>query len=512
MPVDSTKPEYNEFIERWQRCRDAFEGGDAVKKAGITYLPKLGSHKDYPQEYEAYKKRAEFYNATARTVEGLAGMMLQKSPNVIVPDIAKAHTKDITLSGISIEGFADMVSQETLLIGRSGILVDMPEDVAPGARPYWALYKAEDILSWKTKRIAGVDTLMQVVLREMTDVDGDDEFEVKQELRCRVLKIEGGIYQQDLWRKKIDSKANEWEIEKAGITPTKNKKPLTFIPFVFIGPNTTGAAIEKSPLLDLVDMNLSHYRTMADLEHGRHLTALPTPWVAGMQKPKKGEEIDIGSQAIWFLDTGGEAGMLEYTGQGLGALERADDNKRLKMASLGARLIEAQDGPAETATTTTMRHSGEHASLRRICQSVEAGMTMALRWHCWWFGAGIDLKAPKSDPSKIEASIEFNKEFFGVKISAPDLATLLAMLQAETISYKTFYQALQTGGFSRDGVDSDQELEDIDEDADRFAPEPPPELVPDEDKEPGDKKPGEKKPGKKKPKAKEEEPPPGEEK
>jgi hypothetical protein len=57
VPVDSTHPEYDENVTAWLRARDVFAGEDAVKAAGVRYLPRLDSQTD--DEYAAYRKGSE---------------------------------------------------------------------------------------------------------------------------------------------------------------------------------------------------------------------------------------------------------------------------------------------------------------------------------------------------------------------------------------------------------------------------------------------------------------------
>lgn len=67
MDVNSTHPQYDASLPAWSRARDVLAGEDAVKPAGQKYLPRLDSQSD--EEYEAYKARASFFGATARTLE-----------------------------------------------------------------------------------------------------------------------------------------------------------------------------------------------------------------------------------------------------------------------------------------------------------------------------------------------------------------------------------------------------------------------------------------------------------
>jgi len=40
MPVDSKHFEYEDREPQWKRCRDIYNGSDAVKNAGEEYLPR----------------------------------------------------------------------------------------------------------------------------------------------------------------------------------------------------------------------------------------------------------------------------------------------------------------------------------------------------------------------------------------------------------------------------------------------------------------------------------------
>jgi len=67
MGVTTMHPQYAEGESKWQKCRDAFDGGEAVKARGETYLPKLGGQNS--DDYDAYLERALYYNATARLLK-----------------------------------------------------------------------------------------------------------------------------------------------------------------------------------------------------------------------------------------------------------------------------------------------------------------------------------------------------------------------------------------------------------------------------------------------------------
>src|SRR3954451_16912177 len=91
MPVNNTHPDYDASLPDWLRGRDVLAGEDAVKSAGERYLPRLDSQSD--EEFLAYRKRASFFNATARSAEGFVGLIFRRAPFIKVPEVQGPRSK-----------------------------------------------------------------------------------------------------------------------------------------------------------------------------------------------------------------------------------------------------------------------------------------------------------------------------------------------------------------------------------------------------------------------------------
>jgi len=450
---------YERLAPQWERCRDCAAGVDAVKGKGVQYLPRLDSHLRNPEKYTEYKQRAMFYNATGRTIAGLSGAIFQKAPSIDPHnETALLHAKDITLTGEPLNDFSLRATREYLVCGRFGILIDMATVEAVEPRPYWTGYNAEDIVNWKFENMGGDKELVLAVLREYRDeVDPDDEFNIETVIQYRVLRLTPeGIYTQQVYTE-IKGQPGDDKKYAPGptLTPVRRGKPLDFIPF------SLPWAVNAPPLLDLVEVNLAHYRGTADLKHGLHFTALPTPWVSGQTDTNK--VLAIGSGTAWALDKDGKAGMLEFTGHGLGAIRQDLMDMQRQMATLGARLLEEAPHYAETALSVAMRHSSDYATLRMIGQTVEQQLSWALKVHVWWLGN-------ESLVAKLPANVELNKIFYDQSVTADELRALILALQGSTISYKTFYERLAATGWAREGITEEEEIEDIKKDGDQFKP------------------------------------------
>jgi hypothetical protein len=475
MPVDSTHPDYDASLDWWQRCRDAVAGSDAIKAAGETYLPKLGGQDQ--KRYDSYKLRAVWYNATSRTLQAMLGCQFRKPPTVAWPDALTLHLKDITLTGLSLPLFAYLLEREVWTTGRYGVLVDYPDPTtaAPGSRPKWIGYPAERIRNWQTRRVGEATVLSLVVLADdREDLDPADPFVPVITPQLRVLRLdEADLYVVDLYRQVTATDASgqartTWQLAET-FEPTIRGARIAYIPYRFFAPSGAEPTPEKPPLLDLVDLNLAHYRNAADLEHGRHYCGLPTPWVAGFNIDED-QELVIGSQAAWVAtDPAAHAGMLEFTGQGLGALEHALQEKEAKMAAIGARLIEEPKKDAETAETLRLRQSGEQSIVQTAGQVTGEGLTVCAAWHLAWLG--VDPEA---------ASIALNADFAAIPLSAPELTALWQVYQSGGMSWETFYYQLQKGEIARPDITAEQERHLIDTQGPARPPRPEPE--PDDEK------------------------------
>lgn len=449
--VSKTHPEYDAMATKWQRCRDTVAGNDAVKAAGTRYLPSL---KDQTTEdYEAYKTRAKWFGATWRTIQALTGMLFRRPPVVNVSESVSALLEDVTMSGVSFLTFAQQIAMECLTVGRVGILVDYPSQSTAGMtaaeaaklnlRPVMQRYEAENIINWKTAWIGNKTVLTLVVLTEEAALEGN-EFEHKTETRYRVLDLFNGAYRVRVFR--IDDKGEDEQIG-GDIFPVMSGKPLDFIPFFFLGVDDTTPQLDLPPLLDLVDLNLDHYRMSADHKHGLHFTGLPTGVITGYRPENENEKLYVGAAHFLVLpDPQAKASFLEYTGQGLGAIVQELERTEQQMAILGARLLTSEKKATETSQTAQIHRAGESSVLSSIASTISRALTQALTLFSKWAG------------SDNECTVELNQEFLPPEMTPQELATLLQGWQmgAPGLSDQGLFDILQ----KREVVASDATLEE----------------------------------------------------
>ena len=440
--INKRHPDSEEMLAIWEKCEDVREGQIAVHEAGNIYLPVLSGQSN--AEYQAYKRRAVFYGAMSRTVDAFSGMIMRVPPSV---DNQSPYLDDVTGHDCSLAEFTGEVLEEVLVTGFGGILVEhspmakavtLAQAQAAGARPYLALFDADSVINWRMdgKRIT------QLILEEEEYI-AKSEFEGEEQCFYRVLDLdELGNYRQ----RKFIEKDKYFVQVGDDIYPLMNGAYLKEIPFFFLGD-----ADELPLLIDLVDLNISHYMTTADLENGCHFTGIPQPWLAGVQLPD-GVTLSVGGVNAWvFPDPSAKAQYLEFSGQGLGALEKRLELKEKQMAALGAKML-SDSVTAETATGASLRSTGEFSVLAQLSDRVGKVLSRACSFMHQW--AGLQ-----------PVTIKLNTDYLPAKMTPQELQALVAAWQAGGISSMTLFNNLQQGELIANGVTFEEEQAQIAEQA-----------------------------------------------
>lgn len=443
--VTFTRPEYSAAQSRWRLVRDVCKGSETIKRAGTLYLPQPNAQDDRDENlrrYEAYVARAVFYGATGFTKNSLVGAVFRTWPTLTLPAVMDYVTQDVDGQGVSIYQQSQSVIGHLMEVGRHGLLVDYPsvqsgavsvaDSVAGGIRPTIASYNAECVINWKTRKVGGQHLLSLVVLKEVVDADTDDGFGIEPKTQYRVLRLTAdGLYQQELWVE-ADGFAEPTEVmiplDGAG-------QPWRVIPFTFVGSENNDCSIDDSPLYDMAEINVGHYRNSADYEEASFLVGQPQPWMSGLDEQWRDhlEEtgIYLGSRAPWLLPQGGQCGMMQAQPNSLA--KEAMDAKEEQMVALGARLIEAGSA-VKTATQADNESAAEHSVLSLVVSNVSEAYTLCLTWMAQFMRAS----------GKVEYKL--NQDFTQVTLDATVLTALFNAVQGGKVPETDFWQYLRDRG------------------------------------------------------------------
>ncbi len=438
MAVNTLHPSYIYRLDDWQKCRNVIEGDKAIKASGEKYVPKLSGQSD--PDYLTYLNRVNFTNATARTVDALTGLIFAKDIKVDTP-LSQEQLDSITNTKQSVYELAENVVSEVISVGRCGLLVDATSaniETRENGTPYVSVYKSEDIINWKYAD----NKLSLVVLKELSLTDTDDEFVQKIITNYRVLDLFEGKYRQRLFTELDKQYSATMEV-----FPTANGKYLSDIPFVCVGVQDLSLEPNKSPILDLVDTNITHFKYDIDRGNALHFVGIPTPYITGHNK-EEGESINLGSSNFVCLPmSDAKIGFLELKGEGIGALKEFIVDLVDRMAFLGAKLLKDDKNVGESAQAMELKQNSEKAILASIAKNVSLGIKYALQYYCDFVSENYS-----------DIVFELNTNFGIDKLSPEERKQLMLEWQGNAITYETYFNNMQKGGVISKDENSDDYL------------------------------------------------------
>ena len=467
--VDNKHKSWSDHQKDWQQIRDCIDGERCVKARTTEYLPHPSNTDKDQVRYDNYKLRANFFNVTGRTLVGLCGAVNRKPPSVLLDPSLEYMQENADGNGCSIQQCAKETLEEVVALGRCGLLVDFPvvgevpitkeQEEALRLQATIITYKAEEIINWRETIVGSQTVLKMVVLkREVQSHNADDVFLNETETEYRVLGLdEDGNYYQNIY---VEQKANnatgtgDFTLINTFYPRGADGKLLREIPFVFVGANNLKPNVDKSPLIDIVKLNLSHYRNSADYEESNFLLGQPTLLLTGLTQSWidtvwKNQAITIGARAAIKLPEGGDGKFLQINESG--ALEKAMRVKEEQMVALGARIITNDKKGVESAESIYLKQSGDASVLATIADNTGDAYTRAL------YFAGLFMGATG------ESFFGFNDDFFAIPLSREDAEKVMLLWQGGLYSKRDARMLLRQGEL----LDKDRTDEEIDDDIDQ---------------------------------------------
>lgn len=455
--VSFIRPELAKLLPMYKLIRDVLSGEVSVKGARTAYLPMPNQHDISPENtdrYDAYLKRAVFYNVARRTLKGMVGQVFAKEPEIQLPALLDPMITNADGSGVSIKQLAQKAMQLTVAYSRCGLLVDYPDTEESGGasvqalrdgyiRPTLSLFPAQNIINWRTASRGAEKVLTLVVIYETWCVQ-DDGFEMKNSGQFRVLRLDdNGEYVQEIWREP-EPTSNDGEriprgnfVEHLTLRPRDaNGQPLTTIPFMFIGGENNDDSPDNPAFYDLAALNVAHYRNSADYEESCYITGQATPVLVGLTEEWAcnvlGGKINFGSRGGIMLPEGGNAMLLQASANSMSM--EAMQAKERQMVALGAKLVE-QKQVQRTATEAGLESAAETSSLAVMTNNVSDAFEWALKWAARWVGQ------PDSD-----VMFSLNTDFDVARMSAQDRAQLISEWQQGAITFEEMRNGLRKAG------------------------------------------------------------------
>lgn len=420
MAVDFTRSEYEKNLPKWKLVDD-ITSGDNVK----NYLIKLNPNDESDENVirnRQYKDRAIFYKIAGQTLAGLNGLLYRKDPEIELPAGLEYLKKNADGGGVSIYQQSQQSSKECIKKGRFGLYVTFPQTEGrftkrdrDSGRYISTIHQidAQQIINWQVATVGSKVVLTKVVIKEVAQVQGEDEFETKEQDQFKELSLDDGIFVVRDWVK-IDG---EWNFTQ--YTPTDARgSNWDVIPFVFGGSTANTQHVDEIPMLGLCEVNKGHFRNSADYEDSVFFTGQAQAWMSGLNQnhvdQMKEANVYVGSRNLLAVPSGENFGFESAEPNTM--VRQAMIDKVDMMIGLGARFIQ-QGGAAKTATEANNEAQTQHSVLSLIALNVSDAYEQAIQFCARYMGETIT-----------ESNMKFriNQDFVDNKATAQDIQAMVA--------------------------------------------------------------------------------------
>jgi hypothetical protein len=401
--------------------------------------------------YDAYKKRAHFPDFVNDAVEAALGVMHRKPAVVEVPTRMEPILERATPRGEPLQLLLQRITEQQLVPGRCGLLVDFPENAGLGdIVPYIAMYNAPSILNWDVGRRDGLETqILNFLALDESEFERDQDFEWEFREKTRVLILgetlaneASGAYSVGVYREDEGTSFTE----SKQLVPSLRGRTIDFIPWTFVNSKDLVAEPEEPPLLGLAELALTVYRGEADYRQNLFMQAQDTLVIIGAGEDD--DDIGTGANRVIHVPQGGDAKFVGVSSTGLPEQRQALMNDRKMAADKGAQILATGSGSErESGEALKMRISAQTATLTQVAIAGAAGLQQSLRHAAEWMGLNPN-----------DVTVEPNLEFADDPLTG-DL--LVKYMQAKNlglpISLQTIHENLRKRDFT--GLTFEEETE-----------------------------------------------------
>jgi hypothetical protein len=418
----------------WAVMAAVTRGTNYLRDLSETYLPQEPREDD--DAYQTRVDRSVLSPYTNRLIETAAGAILRKPIHIEGDSYWLELAQNIDGLGSNINEYARRALVSSLTYGHSAILVDYPaaasvlnlaEERALGRRPYFVHVDAPQIWGWRKEPVT--NRLLQVRIHDY-DVRPLNEFGEEQVEEMRV--IYPGRY--DLYTLGQDV---------VEFTATGGYS-LTEIPLVPIYSNRRGLLISQPPLLDIANLNITHYQRQADLIHALHIAAMPTLVLEGWDDTTGSATMGV-NYAI-AMQPGNKAYYVQADATSFDAQMAELQSLEQQMSTLGVTKLFGQKFVAESAEAKRIDQAQSNSVLSIISQELESALNQAFAFAAQYVG----MEPPE---------ITIDRDFDYYRLIGQDVAVLSQLNAAGKISDAMLLEILRRGEVLPDNINIEDELE-----------------------------------------------------
>lgn len=452
--VSTVSDTVQKMVKDSQRVVDVDAGGPHMRKQGRKYLPQFPQETD--EDYKARLDSSSLFNGVNKFVEDAAGKVFQQPVALKVQEDNPLTdlTSNVDLEGRDLSNFANDVFNAGMLRGISFVMVDAPrregavtrgQAQAMGLRPSMSFLTLDDVLGWKWENINNAPVLTQFRSLEVVEDEGRSEFsdEMVNQIRVQDL-VDGRVYVR-LYRstESTNSSVNGsgYELHKEYQT---QQTEIMVVPFYT---ERTGYFTANSPLQDLTEINLAHWRLQSDKSSCLHKSLSPLLFLKnmGIEASETGELIVSTGYAFAANSESADMRWVEISGTGIDKSRTELKDLEFQMQAMGLQLVISKGG-GNTATGDAIDEQKQNSRLTIYADNLKDCLETAMGW-----------MADLAGYANADTDVSVNKEYAALNHLSMD--QVRDMYVQGVISKRTYIAEARRRGVLDEEVDADTEAD-----------------------------------------------------
>ena len=420
-------PQILAMMGSWERIAMALASSSALRSRGARFIPQLPG--EDAAGYDARTSKFVHVPWFEELSELAVHKLFRKTLNFQTEDQAlQEWIEDVDGTGTDLEAFWKLVTKIAVRYGHCHVLTDMATDVVPrtlleeqqlAVKPNLFVIRPEQVVGFRTKRVAGREQLTQFRYLEMAQVE-DGRYGSKWVERVRVL--EPGKF--ELWEK-ADNRAERWSLIEQGTYG------LNEIPVSTVYGRREGVMVSSPPLLEVANINLLYDLALCDHSHQMSVAATPILVLKGFDEHQP--DLTVSVNRALAMPPDGDVSYVQTDSASFQAQENYLGFLADRMNQVAIVGFKAQKNAAEAAAAKRMDHSDEDSALSTIATSVEVAVKQAVDWALQYMGntAEYDLGIPDNLSDET--------------LDPQEVAQLLALANSGVITKETLITTLVKG-------------------------------------------------------------------
>ncbi|NBW21830.1 MAG: DUF4055 domain-containing protein [Caulobacteraceae bacterium] len=200
----------------------------------------------------------------------------------------------------------------------------------------------------------------------------------------------------------------------------------------------------QPPLLDIANLNITHYQRQADLIHALHVAAMPILILEGWDMDTN--EVSVGVNYALAMPPGNKAYYVQSDASSFAAQAAEITAIETQMSTLGITKLFGQKFVAESADSKRIDQAQSNSVLAVLSMEVCSGLKRAFEMASQYVG----IPAPE---------IYLDRDFDFYRLIGQDITAITDLNTKGKLSDQTLLEILRRGEILPDDLDIENELE-----------------------------------------------------